>query len=978
MKKNPAPSKNTFLVSLGLSAFSLAVALTPSTALAQGPLTALPDGQLATVGALGTRGGRGGPNARPFTPPAPLNIAANLTQFPQPVIGDPNAKAGPVSVRWLDGAPAPVPVGVSWGVPWPRGQVPKTQAFTLTNANGTAMPLQTWPLAYWPDGSLKWTGFATVASAADTGNFTLTPVPNAPAQTGQVKATDAGGYVQIDTGALKCVISKTGSNLIDWMAIDGPGLGYAVVQNAQLVCILQTGADNDPLENHPREKFISAVKKVTLEQSGPVRAVVKIEGMHKGVTSGREWLPFSVRLYFYSGETAVRLVHTIVFDGKQDEDFIRGLGVTFTVPMREEIQNRHVRFSGEGDGLWGEPIQAGGGNAAQFAGQPIGGGPNYGENGAYAIWNDFRLIQPTPDGFTIEKRTNPQSTWLFVQAGKRASGLAFVGDTSGGLGVVIKNFWQSFPDGYYIQNARTQAAQLTAWLWSPDAPEMDMRHYDTIAHGLGPTYEDVQPGMSTAYGIGRTGEMTLFPSANVPSRPQTVAMALTTQWSPMLAASPQYIHSTGVFGAWSLQDRSTPFKAAIEDGLDSLLSFYEGQVDQRSWYGFWHYGDFMHSYNNSQHEWNYDWGGHAWDNTELGVPLWLWYSYLRTGRADLYRLAEAHTRNTSETNVYHLGPMMGLGTRHNVIKWGDGAKEARISQDAHWRPYYYLSTDERVGDIMRDNLQADVAVGKFDPMRIAFSRLPNDPVNRIRVGPDWLALTSNWMTEWERTGDTKWRDRILTGAHDLAKMPYGIRSGENLVMGWDPVDGHLTQIYDGPGNYNLATIQGGGEQGLELSSLLADADWQRVWLQYARLLGAPREVVLKDNETHTEDGSRLYGNGGGNADSIPRLAGYAYLMTKNPAYAQTAIAGIAGGRGGAGREVSGPDSLTPVTEGLGDTNGASQSSLNKIEVLELAKDQLPTEAPVGGGGGRRGAGAFRGAGPAAGNPAAGAPPAAGN
>src|ERR1700712_255276 len=102
---------------------------------------------------------------------------------------------------------------------------------------------------------------------------------------------------------------------------------------------------------------MSLVKKVTLEQSGPVRPVVKFEGVHQGTKSGRTWLPFNVRLYFYAGETSVRMVHTVFFDGAQEKDFIHGLGVTFAVPMREEIQNRQVRFSGEADGLWSEPIQ---------------------------------------------------------------------------------------------------------------------------------------------------------------------------------------------------------------------------------------------------------------------------------------------------------------------------------------------------------------------------------------------------------------------------------------------------------------------------------------------------------------------------------------------------------------------------------------------------------------------------------------------
>ena len=37
----------------------------------------------------------------------------------------------------------------------PRGTVRKEQTFTLTTADGKALPLQNWPLAYWPDGSMN-------------------------------------------------------------------------------------------------------------------------------------------------------------------------------------------------------------------------------------------------------------------------------------------------------------------------------------------------------------------------------------------------------------------------------------------------------------------------------------------------------------------------------------------------------------------------------------------------------------------------------------------------------------------------------------------------------------------------------------------------------------------------------------------------------------------------------------------------------
>src|SRR5262245_22037556 len=58
-------------------------------------------------------------------------------------------------VRWLDGgAPAATP-GVTWGMPWPRGQVPARQGLTVSTMDGTPVPAQTWATAYWPDGSLK-------------------------------------------------------------------------------------------------------------------------------------------------------------------------------------------------------------------------------------------------------------------------------------------------------------------------------------------------------------------------------------------------------------------------------------------------------------------------------------------------------------------------------------------------------------------------------------------------------------------------------------------------------------------------------------------------------------------------------------------------------------------------------------------------------------------------------------------------------
>ena len=876
----------------------------------------------------------------------------------------PSSSAGqgpPVSLSWLEREP-PVPSGVSWGVPWPRGAVRKDQAFTLTAADGGALPLQGWPMAYWPDGSIKWSGFATTAGPKAAGPLLLAPAPGraAPAAGPIVRVEQGEHAIDVDTGWLRCRIPRRGAFLFDSITIDG----RAVARRGRLECIVQNGPEIDAADPPPRERFVGEIREVTVEQSGPVRAVVKFTGMHKSESGGRAWLPFSVRLYFHAGEAPVRMVHSFVFDGDESRDFIRGLGIVFSVPFREEVQNRHVRFSGEGDGLWAEPIQPligsgggvtypGGGGVYndQVAGKRMPDRKDLNARGqhlleSYAVWDDFRLIQPNAQGFTVEKRTNPGSCWLPAGAGGRCSGLVFAGDVSGGLAVGLKDFWQSYPAGLEVRHAGTDAAELRVWLWSPDAPAMDLRHYDRVAHGLNETYEDVEEGFSTPNGVARTSELTLFPCAGVPSKEEMAEQVRAAVRPPLLVCAPRHLHSVRAFGIWSLQDRSTPFRRAIEDQLDANIAYYQKSIDQRNWYGFWDYGDVMHAYDPARHAWRYDVGGYAWDNSEQGTDMWLWYSFLRTGRADIFRMAEAMTRHTGEVDCYHSGRFAGLGSRHNVRHWGCGAKEARISMAPYRRFYYYLTADERTGDVMREMLAADAKVAEIDPMRKVDPRTEDDrrfPA-RLRGGPDWFALVGNWMTEWERTGDAKWRDRIYAGMDSIAAMPFWFRTSPNLLWGYDPATGKLMPRAEVLGSYNLVTNMGGPEVVFELNEMIDHPAWPKIWLQYCRLSGAPGDVIVKDKATGAEGADGQYAGSG-------RMAAYAYMVTRNPAFARRALGGLSSGRGGPQirslRRIEGPQALRPIEEAVGVgallTNGVNQSSLNMIEVLEMCADQLPVD-----------------------------------
>src|SRR4051812_1170172 len=65
----------------------------------------------------------------------------------------------PVELHWLEGTPK-MSGGATWGVAWPRGAVNANQTFGVAAASGESIAVQSWPLATWPDGSLKWTAHA--------------------------------------------------------------------------------------------------------------------------------------------------------------------------------------------------------------------------------------------------------------------------------------------------------------------------------------------------------------------------------------------------------------------------------------------------------------------------------------------------------------------------------------------------------------------------------------------------------------------------------------------------------------------------------------------------------------------------------------------------------------------------------------------------------------------------------------------------
>jgi hypothetical protein len=875
---------------------------------------------------------------------------------------------GDTVLNWLEGVPVSFQ-GATWGVPWPQGRVPADASFELRPVNAVtavtagARAVQSWPLAYWPDGTLKWSAHALPPDAdgvPPASACTLHPLLDAtghaiphsagaaqPSGTG-VLAAESKATIIVDTGLLQCSVARQGSILLNAVQRTGKQL----LTDGRLV-LLVDGVAEDEAAAAGRRAFDSVIESTTLEQNGLQRAVIRVKGTHRHADGGK-LLPFTVRLYFYRNSDAIRVVHTLVYDADPQQAFIRGVGLRFDVPLRAPLHDRYIRFVGANGGVFAEAVQgltglrrdAGAAADAQLQGKAVPAGAlpaNVSKNLRYVpAFGSYTLLQSHPDGYSIDKRTSPGHGWIHAASGSRAAGTGYLGTPEGGIAFGIRNFWQSYPGQIDIYSAETSRASVTLWLWAPKAQAMDLRFYhDGMGQtdhakqrdALDITYEDYEPGFGTPYGVARTSELELQLLPATPTNEQLVAISQRIQSPPLLAATPQRLHNAGVFSEYWHPVANKPSR--LDTQLAWAFDFYRRQIEDRRWYGYWDYGDVMHSYDQQRHVWRYDVGGFAWDNSELSTEIWLWHYFLHSGRADAYRVAEAMTRHTSEVDVHHIGPYSPLGTRHGVQHWSDSAKQLRVSTAINRRFFYYLSADERVGDLLREQVNAVDRLRSIIPGRKIGQKAPeHKPESHASVafGTDWGAVAAAWYTEWERSGQPEYRDKLLNSMASIAAQPLGFLAGGGVM---DLRTGaYLPDPKAKISVSHLSAVFGLPEIASELIRTVPQPAFREAWLRYCRLYNASPEQ--QKAELGQDLGKLNLGQG------HARLLAYAAVQQEDSAMLKRAWAQFQEGRAGltdkdlASRRIKPPLVLNEVEEAPNlSTNAVAQWALGAIGMQAL-------------------------------------------
>jgi hypothetical protein len=412
----------------------------------------------------------------------------------------------------------------------------------------------------------------------------------------------------------------------------------------------------------------------------------------------------------------------------------------------------------------------------------------------WAVWDELQACdQPNADGFTVaQAHQSARAPGCQAGAGRRASGLVFAGDVSGGLGRSASGISGSpIPRRLEVRHARrAPEAELYAWLWSPDGPAMDLRHYDIAAHGLDAVYEDVQPGISTATGVARTSELTLFATDERPGKGRSLGRggAARPGCRPWLVSSSGHPpHDRVSLGPGARPTAPRRYTRHLEDQLERAQSpSTRREVEQRHWYGFWYLwqrdaflrrGAAMSGATTSV----------AWPGT---TPSWratcgYGTAFSAPAAADIFRLAEADGPQHERGRHLPPGPLRRPGLAPQRRSRGAAAPRRRGSARRLSEALLLLSDHRRASgrpDATRWRTRT-TRPRRYDPMRLA--QPPKPPARgsfpaRIRCGPDWLAFARQLDDRSGRGPATRGgATRSMPGMDSASRaMPYGIRSGQ--------------------------------------------------------------------------------------------------------------------------------------------------------------------------------------------------------
>jgi hypothetical protein len=190
---------------------------------------------------------------------------------------------------------------VTCGIPWPRGFLKNPKDLCLQDQDGRAVPLQTAILDSWPDRSVRWLLLDWQAEFSGQAQYTLcwanpsNSIPHSPGL--QVDQFPSGMlHCKTGTGSFQITVSEQDA-LWTYQPTDAP--------SESSIHLHMVAEDSKGIP------YTARTQRLTIEDSGPLRQVVLLQGTFRAEKRSEPLAEWFMRLHFFWNQAIVRTHVTI-------------------------------------------------------------------------------------------------------------------------------------------------------------------------------------------------------------------------------------------------------------------------------------------------------------------------------------------------------------------------------------------------------------------------------------------------------------------------------------------------------------------------------------------------------------------------------------------------------------------------------------------------------------------------------------------
>ncbi len=640
---------------------------------------------------------------------------------------------------------------VTRGVPILEGALLATDGLHVVHPGGVRLPAQFRVLGRWPDGSVKWVLVDFQADADPSGRvvYTLTDeaagctgdLP-APPPTNTVRITETDQDLHVVTGALSFKISRHQYGLFHSVSFahapdETPNRANPIPgQGGDAWVRISEGASDGSLKRrlygpggHCRASLAGDSYEVTVEEHGPMRAVIRMESaleadipMHH--YAGYRPVRCITRIHAYAGHALVRILQTHVFTCNPREVEIEDLALNVPAPCA-------------GTGL----------------GYAFG---LYGVEAGTLDSDELLKIAQKKDDLVQVSRGRPGCETTIAE-GETCEGWATLGDGISGVGVACRNMAEEHPRAIEA----TGDGRVTLYArHDPDGARLSLARYSEEV-----SWHEGEGVYADGTGIAKTSEFFVQyfeedrrDKGENTQRDEAIEILRCALSQPHVSVPPAWMARCEAAGGFAVPsfpeagdrvdqgnptegDQSGPEacnqadskpggRVALKVGdqadpraerkrggaadpeilpaadrmLTGFADWLARNVQLGRWYGYLDYGDVRATWDEEEDEWM-DRGRWGWCNSEWDPRHAIWIQYLRTGDPHYFSLGEAMTRHSMDVDTCHWHPfrpyMVGGGYRHGVGHFSDEPCASHTFID-NWMDHYHLTGDGRTLEVLRE------------------------------------------------------------------------------------------------------------------------------------------------------------------------------------------------------------------------------------------------------------------------------------